>query len=138
MSDTVLYTHDSFLKHRMGLTNPESPVRLEKINELLFASGALSLLEQKQAPVAALTDLLAAHDEDYIRFLSNKSPKEGLAQVNVDTSMNPFTWEAAQHAAGAAARRSMIFAEATVKRPSAPCVLRDTTRTETIRADSAF
>lgn len=41
MSDTVLYTHDSFLKHRMGLTNPESPVRLEKINELLFASGAL-------------------------------------------------------------------------------------------------
>lgn len=102
MSDTVLYTHDSFLKHRMGLTNPESPVRLEKIKELLFASGALSLLEQKQAPVAALTDLLAAHDEDYIRFLSNKSPKEGLAQVNVDTSMNPFTWEAAQHAAGAA------------------------------------
>ena len=133
MSDTVLYTHDSFLKHRMGLTNPESPVRLEKINELLFASGALTLLEQKQAPVAALTDLLAAHDEDYIRFLSNKSPKEGLAQVNVDTSMNPFTWEAAQHA-----RQSMIFAEATLKRPSAQCVLRDTTRTETIRADSAF
>ena len=133
MSDTVLYMHDSFLKHRMGLTNPESPVRLEKINELLFASGALTLLEQKQAPVAALTDLLAAHDEDYIRFLSNKSPKEGLAQVNVDTSMNPFTWEAAQHAAGA-----MIFAEATLKRPSAQCVLRDTTRTETIRADSAF
>lgn len=102
MQTTVYYTHESFLMHDMGRDNPECPQRLEKIGELLFASGAGKFVVSKEAPIAELVDLLAAHDQDYISYLSRISPEEGIAKINVDTAMNPYTWEAAQYAAGSA------------------------------------
>lgn len=102
MHNTAFYTHSTFLMHSMGDKNPESPLRLEKIKELMFASGADRFMIEKEAPMVALSDLLAAHDADYINYLSRTAPVEGFAQINVDTAMNPYTWEAAQYAAGAA------------------------------------
>lgn len=102
MADTAFYTHGMFLKHQMGKDNPESPMRLEKIEELMLAAGTTQYIDRKEAPAAAYTDMLAAHDPDYLTFLSQHSPKEGFKRINVDTAMNPFTWEAAQYAAGAA------------------------------------
>lgn len=99
--NTAFYTHESFLKHRMGAKNPESPIRLEKIKELMFASGVDKWIFEKQAPMVNLSDLLAAHDAEYLTYLSRTAPKEGVIQINVDTAMNPYTWEAAQYAAGA-------------------------------------
>lgn len=102
MVDTAFYTHESFLQHKMEQGNPESPLRLEKIQELMLAAGTTQYLDQKTAPLATLTDLLAAHDADYIQFLSRSTPKAGINRLSIDTAMNPYTWEAAQRAAGAA------------------------------------
>ncbi len=101
MAKTALFTHASFLKHKMGDVNPESPARLEKITELMFASGAESQIEKYEAKMVSYTDMLAAHDADYLQYLSRMSPKEGMTVINEDTAMNPYTWEAAQLAAGA-------------------------------------
>ena len=102
MADTAFYTHGLFLKHKMGNNNPECPKRLEKIEELMLAAGTSQFVDQKTPPMVAVTDMLAAHDADYISYLSHNSPKEGLNTISVDTAMNPYTWEAAQYAAGAA------------------------------------
>lgn len=98
---TAFYTHPTFLKHEMGDDNPECPMRLEKIDELMMTTGTSRFVEVIEAPSAEYADLLAAHDPDYLYFLANSTPKDGITRLNVDTSMNPFTWEAARHAAGA-------------------------------------
>ena len=102
MAKTAFFTHEAFLKHKMGDMNPESPARLEKINELMFASGADDYIEKHTAVRVSLSDMLSAHDPDYIQYLSRMSPQEGVTVINEDTAMNPYTWEAAQFAAGAA------------------------------------
>ena len=102
MADTAFYTHGLFFKHKMGSNNPECPRRLEKIEELMLAAGTSQYVDKKIPPMVAVTDMLAAHDADYISYLSQNSPKEGLNTISVDTAMNPYTWEAAQYAAGAA------------------------------------
>lgn len=94
MADTAFYTHGLFLKHKMGNNNPECPKRLEKIEELMLAAGTSQFVDQKTPPMVAVTDMLAAHDADYISYLSHNSPKEGLNTISVDTAMNPYTWEA--------------------------------------------
>ena len=102
VADTAFYTHGLFFKHKMGSNNPECPRRLEKIEELMLAAGTSQYVDKKIPPMVAVTDMLAAHDADYISYLSQNSPKEGLNTISVDTAMNPYTWEAAQYAAGAA------------------------------------
>lgn len=68
----------------------------------MLAAGTSQYVDKKIPPMVAVTDMLAAHDADYISYLSQNSPKEGLNTISVDTAMNPYTWEAAQYAAGAA------------------------------------
>ena len=70
MADTAFYTHGLFLKHKMGNNNPECPKRLEKIEELMLAAGTSQFVDQKTPPMVAVTDMLAAHDADYISYLS--------------------------------------------------------------------
>ncbi len=101
MAKTVFFSHESFLKHQMGGNNPEEPRRLEKIDELMYTSGTYEVVERRDAVPVSYTDMLAAHDADYLMYLARLSPKEGLAVINEDTAMNPYTWEAAQYAAGA-------------------------------------
>ena len=75
MAKTAFFTHEAFLKHKMGDMNPESPARLEKINELMFASGADDYIEKHTAVRVSLSDMLSAHDPDYIQYLSRMSPQ---------------------------------------------------------------
>ena len=131
MADTAFYTHGLFLKHKMGNNNPECPKRLEKIEELMLAAGTSQFVDQKTPPMVAVTDMLAAHDADYISYLSHNSPKEGLNTISVDTAMNPYTWEAAQYAAW------MTFFQVNIRRFSAQSDRPDITRIGTIPADSA-
>lgn len=101
MAGTALITHPICLKHDMGRGNPECPLRLEKIQEIMLATGTEHLVTQQTAPLADYSDLLAAHDEDYLRSLMHPISENEMHRVDVDTSMNAYTWEAAQFAAGA-------------------------------------
>lgn len=98
---TAYLTHPSFLKHDMGADHPECPERLYAINDQLIASGLLDHLIQREATPASKQQLARVHTAEYIEWIFNNVPDAGLAELDGDTLMNPFSLEAALHAAGA-------------------------------------
>ncbi len=88
-------------KHKMGDYHPEQPARLDAINNRLIASGLTSVLLHFDAPEATREQLLAVHDKDYIDKVFNSAPDQGLAWLDGDTAMNPYSLQAALYAAGA-------------------------------------
>lgn len=95
----------------MGQGHPESPQRLDAIQDRLLISGVSLGLTPIEAAPAAMTDIELAHDRMHVaalRGLSDRLREDLLAggperlQVDPDTAMNLHTWEAAVHAAGAA------------------------------------
>ncbi len=96
----ALVSEVSCTKHKMGDFHPEEPGRLDAINNRLIASGLDMVLIRYDAPQATREQLLEVHDKDYIDMVFEKSPSEGLAWLDGDTAMNPYTLEAALHAAG--------------------------------------
>lgn len=99
---TTYLTHPSCLKHEMGADHPECPARIQVIEDQLIASGLLPFLDQRQASKVSKEQLLRVHSEAYIESVFVRSPQFGLVQLDGDTAMNPFSLEAALHAAGAA------------------------------------
>ncbi|MFZ1863259.1 MAG: histone deacetylase family protein [Polyangiales bacterium] len=93
-------THHACMLHEMGGHHPEQPARLGAINDRLIASGVNSVLRHYDAPQAHREHLLRAHDVDYVDRIFACSPDEGLLWLDGDTAMNPYTLEAALHAAG--------------------------------------
>jgi acetoin utilization deacetylase AcuC-like enzyme len=53
------------------------------------------------APLADQADLLLAHPQSYIDFITSSAPTAGFANLDGDTSMSPGTLQAALRAAGA-------------------------------------
>lgn len=98
---TAYLTHPSFLKHDMGADHPECPERLYAINDQLIASGLLDHLIQREATPASKQQLARVHTAEYIEWIFKSAPNAGLAELDGDTLMNPFSLEAALHAAGA-------------------------------------
>jgi acetoin utilization deacetylase AcuC-like enzyme len=99
---TGFYTHPDCLLHDMGEWHPESPARLQAIEDQLITSRIGALLERRDAPLAEISDLLRVHTEAYVESIHELSPQSGRVEIDADTSMNPYTWQAALRAAGAA------------------------------------
>ena len=94
-------THQACMLHEMGAHHPEQPARLDAISDRLIASGLDMVLRHCEAPKAQREHLLRVHDVAYVDEVFSSSPREGLVWLDEDTAMNPFTMEAALHAAGA-------------------------------------
>lgn len=94
-------THHHCQLHDMGSYHPEQPARLAAINDRLIATGLDMVLRQHDAKPAQREQLLAAHDSAYIDTVFRKSPEHGQVALDGDTSMNPFSLQAALLAAGA-------------------------------------
>lgn len=94
-------THPEFLKHDMGADHPECPARVHAIQDQLIASGLFDYLTHYEAPKATKEDLVRVHTAEYIDMVFAKSPQTGMIDLDGDTSMNPFTLNAALHAVGA-------------------------------------
>ena len=95
----------------MGAGHPECPERLSAIEDRLLISGVGDALERREAPPAAIADLELAHGRMPVAALRGltDSLREEIAaggpqhaQLDPDTSMNVYTWDAALRAAGAA------------------------------------
>jgi len=119
---TAFITHPACLKHDMGGGHPESPARLRAIEDQLIASGIYPLLQCHDAPLATREQLARVHTESHIRHIETTAPRQGLAILDPDTSMNPYTLEAALRAAGAAVLATDLVMAGTVK--SAFCNIR--------------
>ena len=61
-------------------------------------------LIREQAPLGELETAALCHPMDYIVEIRNAAPKEGMVQLDADTSMSPGTFEAALRAIGGATR----------------------------------
>jgi acetoin utilization deacetylase AcuC-like enzyme len=99
---TGFYSHTDCLLHEMGPGHPECPARLQAIEDQLIASRIDALVEREAAPLAELAALARVHTQAHLDYVRSRSPVEGYAQIDPDTSMNPHTWQAALRAAGAA------------------------------------
>ena len=99
---TLLYTHSSCLDHDPGSHHPEAPARLRTV--LAALSGPqYARLERREAPEAALDDVLRVHSRHHVEHVLGAVPKAGHAAIDADTVLSPASGAAALHAAGAVA-----------------------------------
>ncbi len=113
---TAFYTHPACLLHEMGKDHPESPARLQAIEDQLIASRIDQFLERRDAPAAEMEDIARAHTANAIALIRDKAEelhqgKAGQSEegtplqyypLDSDTLLNEYSWTAALHAAGAA------------------------------------
>lgn len=98
---TTLYvSHAAFLNHATPLGHPERADRLRAIERQL-EHEKFSILHRERAKLARPEDATLAHPEAYVSALAEIAPKDGLIEIDGDTSMSPGTWEAALRAVGA-------------------------------------
>ncbi|MBY0240489.1 MAG: histone deacetylase family protein [Burkholderiaceae bacterium] len=95
-------SHTDCLKHDMGPQHPEAPERIGAIHDMLLIRGQLDFMQSHDAPLATEAQLARAHSSSYLQQIAARSPISGSVQIDPDTSMNPYTYQAARRAAGAA------------------------------------
>ncbi|GAB2872450.1 histone deacetylase family protein [Pseudoduganella ginsengisoli] len=100
---TAIYSHPECLLHEMGGWHPESPARLQAIQDQLINSRLDSLVEQREAPLADVADIARNHTANAIAIVRDNIPPVGEHYpIDGDTSLNAHSWRAALRAAGAA------------------------------------
>ncbi len=108
---TGFFTHTDCRLHEMGPGHPECPERLDAINDRLIATGLAGLLDQREAPLASLSDIELAHDRMLIAAVHGLSEQLSdditaggprYVQLDPDTSLNIHSWNAVLRANGAA------------------------------------
>ena len=100
---TAIYSHPDCQRHDMGDWHPESPARLQAIADQLIRSQISDLLDHREAPLVALSDLERNHSKNAIGIVRDNVPAPGECYpIDGDTSLNEHSWQAAQRAAGAA------------------------------------
>lgn len=94
-------SHPDCRLHDMGSSHPESPLRLDAIQDQLVSARLEPQLELLDAPLASREQLALGHSVDYIESVYRAAPAIGMIDLDPDTSMNPYTLSAALRAAGA-------------------------------------
>ncbi|RJF97940.1 histone deacetylase family protein [Noviherbaspirillum saxi] len=104
---TAIYSHPDCKRHEMGEWHPESPARLQAIEDQLIASRIDCLLDYREAPVVDITDIRRVHSEGAVARV--REHVQALAAsgadyypLDADTMVNRHSWNAALRAAGAA------------------------------------
>lgn len=102
---TAVFSHPDCLLHEMSSWHPESPARLQAIEDHLIASGLSDLIARRDAPLADVADLRRVHSEAVIDRVKAHLPNPdegGYYALDADTLINTHSWQAALRAAGAA------------------------------------
>ncbi|MES2683568.1 MAG: histone deacetylase family protein [Pseudomonadota bacterium] len=94
-------THPECRLHDMGAGHPESPRRLDAIEDRLRADGSGDFLQRLAAPMVSAIALERVHDAAHVERILTADTTAGEIQIDPDTLMNPHSLEAALRAAGA-------------------------------------
>lgn len=97
----TLFTHKDCALHNPDPHHPESPARLDAINDQIIRSGLDFVLVREQATAAALDPIYRVHDKAYVDGLFDKAPSEGHIWLDPDTPMTATTLTSALMAVGA-------------------------------------
>lgn len=128
---TAFFSHPDCLLHEMGEWHPESPARLQAIEDQLIASRVLPLLDCREAPLATEAHLQRVHTAEAIARVrehlpmaeEERDPRGGpYHAIDADTLLNPYSWRAAMRAAGAAVAATEAVLSGEVK--NAFCAVR--------------
>ena len=103
---TAYYSHPDCRGHDMGVGHPECAERLDAIEDHLITTGLVAVLEQREAPAVAMSDVALAHESRFVgelRDLLERVSAAGVSRaIDADTIATPGTWAAVVRAAGAA------------------------------------
>ncbi|TFW17018.1 histone deacetylase family protein [Massilia arenosa] len=100
---TAIYSHPDCKRHEMGDWHPESPARLQAIEDQLILARLDGLLESRSAPLCDEAELARNHTANAIAIVRDHVPEPGeYYPIDGDTSLNHYSWQAALRAAGAA------------------------------------
>ena len=91
---TGYLSHQDCLRHEMGEFHPECPERLQAIEDQLILSRIDSFLTRIDPPLATEEQLALVHTPEHIQFVKSNIPESGHYEIDGDTSMNKFTWQA--------------------------------------------
>lgn len=98
---TLLFTHESSLRHVTPQGHPERADRIRAISQVLSAASFGELVH-REAPRGRDEDILRAHTYEHLERIRAVAPQEGFEYLDPDTPMSPGTLEAALRAVGAA------------------------------------
>jgi acetoin utilization deacetylase AcuC-like enzyme len=98
---TLLVTHSAGLNHVTPPGHPERPDRLRAVAQALEAER-FQTLARVEAPMSDIETVSLCHPLAFVEEIRDISPKEGMVQIDGDTSMSPGTFEAALRAVGGA------------------------------------
>jgi acetoin utilization deacetylase AcuC-like enzyme len=101
---TAIYSHPDCMRHNMGEWHPESPARLQAIEDQLILARIDGLIERRDAPVAELPAILRNHTPGALALVRDNTPSaEGdTYPLDADTLLCSHSYQAALRAAGAA------------------------------------
>ena len=99
---TGYLSHQDCLRHEMGEFHPECPERLQAIEDQLILSRIDSFLTRIDPPLATEDQLALVHTPEHIQFIKTHAPDSGHYEIDGDTCMNKFTWQASLRSAGGA------------------------------------
>ena len=97
----LFISHPDCVLHDMGDGHPESPMRIDAIRQGLESSAISDQITYADAPLATKEQLYRVHDDDYVDAVFNVAPQQGSVRLDPDTSMNPYSLNAALRASGA-------------------------------------
>lgn len=98
---TALITHDDCVLHEISPGHPECPQRISAILDQLKKQDLYDYLKHYDAPLAEPDAALSCHPQSYIDSIVSNSPTSGSVQLDADTSMNPYSLNAALRGVGA-------------------------------------
>lgn len=84
--------------------HPESPKRIEVIEQALRKAHIWHLLQKIEAPEVSDIQLSRVHTRQYLNYLESQAPVEGKVKINEDTYLSRDTLRAARFGAGAAVK----------------------------------
>jgi len=99
---TLLFSHPACLEHDPGPHHPESAARLRAVLAALD-DPEFAGLERREAPEAALDDLLRVHSRRHVERTLGAVPRFGHVGIDADTILSPASGSAALRSAGAVA-----------------------------------
>jgi acetoin utilization deacetylase AcuC-like enzyme len=101
---TAIFSHPECSAHDMGEWHPESPARLQAIEDQLILARIDGLIERREAPLAELPAVLRNHTPAMLALLREHTPAHDGEHypLDGDTLLCAHSYQAALRAAGAA------------------------------------